>query len=139
MGVHGGEVAAGARREPAAEGGELEGLREVPQRQAVGFQTVLDRGPVGTGLDTGGAAGAVDLEDLVQVGHVEADHARVGIREAPGSTPPVTDDPPPKGTSATPASVLHCRTSTTFCSVRGRTTRSGTSSTYPMRLRITSR
>ena len=44
MGIVGGEVAAGAGGDPAAEAGELEGLREVAEREAVGPELVLERG-----------------------------------------------------------------------------------------------
>ncbi len=62
VGVEGGEVPAGAGGQPAAEGREPEGLREVPQRQIVRAQLVLDHRSQRAGLDPGGPADPVDLE-----------------------------------------------------------------------------
>ena len=62
VGVERGEVPAGAGGQPAAEAGEREGLREVPQRQVVRAQLVLDRRPERPGLDPRGPADPVDLE-----------------------------------------------------------------------------
>ena len=68
VGVEGGEVPAGPGGEPAAEGGELEGLREVAQGQAVRAQLVFQVRAEDAGLDAGGAAGRVDLEHAVEAG-----------------------------------------------------------------------
>ena len=57
---------AGARRQPAAERGVGERLREVAQCQVVPPQLVLQRGSVDTGLDAGGTAGPVDLQHPVE-------------------------------------------------------------------------
>lgn len=73
VGVDGGEVPAGAGRQPPADGGELEGLREVPQREPVAAQPVLQRRTEDTGLDAGRAADRVDLEHLVHGGEVQRD------------------------------------------------------------------
>ena len=55
-------MAAGAGGDPAAERGELEALRIVPQRQPVRAQLRLERRPEHAGLDARRAAGAVDLQ-----------------------------------------------------------------------------
>ena len=59
------EVAAGARGDPAAERRELEGLREVAQRQAVLGELLLEARAGRAGLDARGARDRVDLEHAV--------------------------------------------------------------------------
>ena len=81
MGVERGEVPAAAGGDPAAESGEPEALRVVPDREAVGLQRRLDRRTQDAGLDARGAAGPVDLEDLVEPPQVEADRAGVAVAD----------------------------------------------------------
>ena len=64
--VERGEVPAGAGRDPAAQGGELERLREVAQRQPVLAELVLERGPERAGLDPRRPRDVVDLEHPVE-------------------------------------------------------------------------
>ncbi len=75
---HGREVPGRARRDPPAEGGELEGLREVAQRQAVLGELALQRRAGGARLDARGAGDGVHLHHPVQRAHVERDGAVVG-------------------------------------------------------------
>ena len=70
-------VATGARGDPAAERGELEALRKVPQRQAVRLELGFEFGPQRAGLDARSAAGAVDLQHAVQPFEVHRHRARV--------------------------------------------------------------
>lgn len=78
-GAAGGVVAAGPGGQPAAEGGELEALREVAQGEAVGPQLRLQYGAERAGLDAGRTAGGVDLQDPVHGGEVERQHGAVGV------------------------------------------------------------
>src|SRR6266851_6811397 len=82
--VERGEVAAGARRDPAAEGGELERLREMAERQPVRPELRFEIGAERAGLDTRGARHGVDLE-----------HAREGteVEGARGPPAPAGLDP----------------------------------------------
>jgi hypothetical protein len=75
-------VAARARGNPAAQRGELEALREVPQGQAVRLELRLQLGPQRAGLDARGAAGAVHFQHPAQALHVERN--RAGITAADG-------------------------------------------------------
>ena len=88
------EVAAGPGGDPAAQRGELEGLREEPQRQLVGAELLLEHRSGGPGLDAGRARDGVDLEHPVESRQVERDtpSKRAGTR---GATPPTTLVPPP--------------------------------------------
>src|SRR5699024_9633032 len=72
VGVAGGVVAAGPGGEPAADGGELEGLREMPQRVARRPQLVLEMRAERPRLDPRGPADLVELEHPVHRAHVEA-------------------------------------------------------------------
>ena len=89
VGVEGGEVAAGAGRDPAAEGRELEALRIVADGEAVRLQGRLDRRPANAALNARGAARRVDLEHPVEMAHVEAD--RAGVAVADGRLDPADD------------------------------------------------
>ncbi len=80
MGVQGRVVTARSRGQPAAERGELEGLREVPQRQAVRPQLALEARTEHPRLHAGRPAGAVDLEHPVETGQVEGDGGAVEAR-----------------------------------------------------------
>ena len=62
MGVERGEMAARARRDPAAQCRILEALREMPQRQIVRLQLRLERRAEDAALDARGARGAVDFD-----------------------------------------------------------------------------
>ena len=78
-------MAAGAGGNPAAERGELEALRVVAQREAVGPQLRFQPRPVGAGLDSGGAGDVVNFDDLIQGGQVDGDDAIVAFgRLEPG-------------------------------------------------------
>ena len=81
MGIERGEVAAGAGRDPAAEGRELEALRVVADGEAVRFQRRLDRRSANAALDARGAARAVHLEHPVEMAHVEADRASIAVAD----------------------------------------------------------
>ncbi len=72
-------MAARARRDPAAEGRELEALRVVPDGEPVRLQRRLDRGPADPALDASGAARRVDLEHAVEMAQIEADRAGVAV------------------------------------------------------------
>ena len=74
MGVIGRVVAAGAGRDPAAEGRSGEALREVPQRIAVGPQLVLQVRAEDASLDPGRPGSLVDLQHLVQLVERDRDH-----------------------------------------------------------------
>ena len=91
-------MAAGARRDPAAERRILEALREVAQRESVRRELRFERGAEDAALDQRRARGAVDL--------VHPAHVRRSIVTAPlkrvsssrDSTPPHDARlPPPKG------------------------------------------
>ena len=73
MGQHGGEMAAAAGRDPAAERRIFEALRVVAQGQAVRPELVLQMRPVHARLDARGARGAVDLQHPVHGAHVYGD------------------------------------------------------------------
>ena len=72
---------AGTRRDPAPEGRELEALRVVTGREAMGLQCGLDRGTAHAGSDARGTAGPVDLNDTVETTQIEADGGRVAIAD----------------------------------------------------------
>jgi hypothetical protein len=78
--LDGREVPARPRRDPAAERGELEGLREVAQRQPCVAELPLQRGAERAGLDARAAADGVDLEHAVQAGEVERHGRAVDLR-----------------------------------------------------------
>ena len=82
VGEHGGEVATGPGREPAAERGELEGLREEPQRVAAGPELLLQVRPEHAGLDERRSAGRVDLQHPVHRPEVEADGPGVPVADS---------------------------------------------------------
>ena len=69
------EVAAGARRDPAAERRELKRLGEVAQRQAVLAELSLEDRSGGAGLDPRGAGDLVDLEYPIERLEVDGDDA----------------------------------------------------------------
>ena len=81
MRIERGEMAAGAGRDPAAQGRELEALRIVADREAVRFQGRLDRRPAYAALNARSAARVVHLEHSVEMAHVEADRARVAVAD----------------------------------------------------------
>ena len=83
MGVERGEMAARARRDPAAQGRELEALRVVPDGEPVRLQRRLDRGPTDPASDARGAARRVDLEHAVEMTQIEADRAGVAVAHLP--------------------------------------------------------
>ena len=60
------EVPARARRDPAAERGELERLREVAQGEPVRAELVLEHRPGCAGLDAGRARDGIDVEHAVE-------------------------------------------------------------------------
>ena len=74
-------VAAGAGGDPAAEGREFEGLREVPQREPRRLELGLQRRPEDAALNAGRARGAVDLQHLVQAAEVDGQGAGVGVAD----------------------------------------------------------
>ena len=80
VGIQGREVAARAGGQPAAEAGEGEGLREVPQRQIVRAQLLLDPRPQGPGLNPRGPADPVDVQDRAHHGDVHRDRRPVEAR-----------------------------------------------------------
>ena len=75
--VEGGEVAAGAGRDPAAERRELKRLREVAQRESVGAELLLEPRAGGAGLDPRRQRHRVDLEHAVERLQVDGHHARM--------------------------------------------------------------
>src|SRR5882672_6474199 len=79
-------MAARARRDPAAERRELERLREVPEREPVRPELLLERGSEHPRLDAGGARRAIDLEHAVEVREVERDGAAVAPADAAQSS-----------------------------------------------------
>ena len=82
MGGPGGEVAARPGREPAAERGELERLREEPQREATGPELVLQVRPEHACLHQRRPAGRVDLQHPAHRAEVEADRAGVLVADS---------------------------------------------------------
>ena len=78
-------MAAGAGGDPAAEGGEPEGLREVSQGVAAGPQLLLEVGTEHSGLDAGGPGHVVDLEHAVEL--VQRYHHRRAQVVVGGDTP----------------------------------------------------
>ena len=81
MGIEGGEMAAGAGGDHAAERSQLHALGEVAHGEAMGFQLRFHRRHANAALDARGAAGLVDLENLVEGGQVEADGAVVAATD----------------------------------------------------------
>ena len=75
-------MAAGAGCDPTAEGGELEALREMPERQSFGFERRLQRRSEDAGLDACGPRGAVDLEDPVETTQVDRDRSAIAVAHA---------------------------------------------------------
>ena len=94
------EVAARARRDPAAERRELERLRVEAQRQPLRAELLLEPRAGRAGLDPRRARDAVDLEHAVEPRRLTA---TTPACPGPGraSTPPTTLVPPPNGTTAT--------------------------------------
>ena len=88
------EVPARARRDPAAERRQLEGLRVEAQRQVQRAQLLLERGPGRAGLDQRRARDVVDLQHAVHRAEVER-HDAVEARRHLALTPPTTLVPPP--------------------------------------------
>ena len=76
-------MAAGAGGEPPAEARELEGLREVPQGQPVRAELVLQCRTEHSCLYACGPAHAVDLQDPVETGEIEAHRGSVEARLDP--------------------------------------------------------
>ena len=68
-------MAARAGGDPAAKRRELEALRIVAKREAMGFQRHLDRRAADAALDARGAARGVHFQHAIEVAHVEADRA----------------------------------------------------------------
>ena len=66
-----GEVPAGARRDPASEGRELEGLRVEAHGQPVSAELLLQPRARGAGADARGARDRVDLEHPVERAEIE--------------------------------------------------------------------
>ena len=73
------EVPAGAGGDPAAERRELERLREVPQRQPMLAELVLEPRARRPGLDARGPRHGIDLEHAVERAQVERDSTRVAV------------------------------------------------------------
>src|SRR5271155_5897334 len=65
------EMSARAGRDPSAEGGELERLRKMPNRQAVRLQLRVERGTIHTRLNPRRARDLVDLDDFVQMHEID--------------------------------------------------------------------
>src|SRR5581483_10084072 len=68
-------VAAGAGGDAAAERGELERLREVPERVPVRSELLLDLRTERAGLDAGGAGRRVDLQHPAHLAQIDRAHA----------------------------------------------------------------
>ena len=78
VGPDGREVAAGAGRDPAAEGRVLERLREVAQGEPVLAELLVERRAEHAGLDPRRARDRIDLEHPVERAEVDAHRAGVG-------------------------------------------------------------
>ena len=87
VGVERGVVAAGARRDPAAEGREAEGLREVPEREPRRLELGFERRPEHAALNAGRPGRAVDLEHLVEAAEIDGERARVCVADGGLDTP----------------------------------------------------
>ena len=81
MGVEGREVAAGAGRDPAAEGGELERLREVAQGQVVLAELVLECGPAAPRPGSVPPATRCRSRARGRAGEVDRDRAAVPVAD----------------------------------------------------------
>ena len=66
-------MAARPGRDPAAQCRIFEALRKMPQGQGVRLELRLERGTKDAGLDAGGARGAVDFDDAVEMPQIERD------------------------------------------------------------------
>src|SRR5437764_6003546 len=77
-------MAARTGREPSAERRELERLREVAQRVAVGPQLVFEDGTERAPLYARGARDGIDLEHAIERGEVDARHAGIRVAHQPG-------------------------------------------------------
>ena len=75
VGVERREMAARAGRDPAAQRRVLKALRKMPERETVRLQGGLEGRAEDAALDARGAAGAVDLQDLIEPLEIEADRA----------------------------------------------------------------
>ena len=73
MGIEAREMAAGPRRDPAAERRIFEALRKVAQRQAVRLQLGFERRPERAALDPGRARDRVDLQHLAEMAQIDGD------------------------------------------------------------------
>ena len=82
VGVIGGVVAAGARRDPAAERGAREALREVTQRVAMRPKLVFQVRAEHAGLDARSTRNTIDLQHLVEPIHVDRNHRSAVLRAA---------------------------------------------------------
>ena len=74
VGIERGVMAAGAGGDPAAQGGKLEGLREMAERQPMGAELLLQGRAVNSGLDVRRPGGLVYFQHLAQVLQVQRDH-----------------------------------------------------------------
>jgi hypothetical protein len=72
-------VAIHAGRDPAAQGRELERLREVAERQPVLGELILQARPERAGLDPRRPRDAIDLHDISEAAHVDADGAAISV------------------------------------------------------------
>ncbi len=82
MGPDGREVAAGPRRDPAAQRRVLERLREVAEGELVLGELLVQRRPQGAGLDSRRARDLVDLEHPIERAQVDRHRARVAVSDA---------------------------------------------------------
>ena len=82
VGVEGGEMPAGAGRDPAAQGGELERLREMAKRQPPLAKLVLERRPRGAGLDPRRPRDVIHLEHAVEATQVDRHRPGVGVADS---------------------------------------------------------
>ena len=79
VGIERREVAAAARRNPAAERRVFEALREMAQREPVRAKLRFERRAVGAALDQRGARGLVDLLHFAHLAQVDRDRALVAV------------------------------------------------------------
>ena len=120
MGVERREMAARARRDPAAERRIVKALRKMPQGEAVRLQLSFERRAESAGLDPRGARGRVDLEHAGRdAAQIDGDRRPYGFRSRRCSTPPHTLDPPPKGASDAPMLPAQSMMAEISASVRG--------------------
>ena len=123
----GGGLPGGRRGDPAADGGDRDGLRVVAGGQVALRQFRLEAVAAHPGLHLDRLGFLVDGADAVHPGQVEDD----GVASALACAPPQTPEPAPLGTTAVPVWLAQARTVATSPVVAGEMTAAGSGRSSP--------